>query len=82
MIEKTYTQCAFQQGERMLTSWIPSWAAKKGNSVQLLDFGCDGTFWDIIEVYGVMRAEELHERSRDYKERQGSLRGGGIDEGR
>ncbi len=89
MIEKTYTQCKFQQklfegktsfsqGEREVVAWIESWAAKKGNSVQLLDL--DGTFWEVVEVYSVMRAEELRERSRDYKERQGSLKGGGIDE--
>jgi hypothetical protein len=75
---QTYTQCQFRQGDRVTTCWIESWAAKKGNRVQLLDL--DGTFWTITEVYGVMKAEDLQERSRDYKERQGSLKGGGIDE--
>ena len=76
---ETYTQCLFENQQRCTTvGWIPSWAARKGNSVQLLDI--DGKFWTIREVYGLLSANELQERSRDYKSHQGSLKGGGIDE--
>lgn len=73
-----FTQCDFVQGTRQTSGWIPSWAAKKGNEVQLLDI--DAGFWTVVATYITRPQDEVLERERDYKERQGSLRGGGIDE--
>ena len=78
----TYTQCQFALGNKRTFCWIETWAAKVGNRVQLLDMeGCDGAeFWKVIERYSTLPKDYVLEHARDYKERQGSLRGGGIDE--
>jgi hypothetical protein len=59
--------------------WIPEWAAVAGNKVQLLSL--DGQFWTITFAgEHRVRKDEIKESERAYKEFQGSLNGGGIDQ--
>jgi len=75
-----FTQCLFEleQGNVITTGWIPTWAAKKGNRVQLVEYGED--FWIVRDVYLTVSGAEVRENERHYKLMQGSLKGGGIDE--
>lgn len=77
MKEDKYRQCRFTKGEHRTMAYIPSWAAKRGNQVQLLTL--DGEFWTVTEVGEEVDAEFVKENERNYKEFQGSLNGGGID---
>ncbi len=75
-----YKQCNFCQGDSRTTAWIPAWAAKSGNSVQLKTHDNPESFW-WIESVGDMELDEsaIRSQERNYKEFQGSTRGGGID---
>lgn len=42
-------QCLLALGTARQICWIPSWAAKIGNEVELLP---DATVWAVVEVYG------------------------------
>lgn len=67
------TQCTFKRGSEITVAFIETWAAKVGNKVELLDSG-EG-LWDIVSV-GTETNKDL---SRQYKQFQGSTRGGSID---
>ena len=68
------TQCRFRKGDAITVGYIPSWAAKVGNHVQLLTV--DEEFWQVVNV-GHKTDKDM---SRLYKDFQASLRSGGIDQ--
>ena len=59
-------------------SYIPSWAAVKGNRVQLKSL--DDEFWEVTECGNEIDKDTMDALSRGYKDFQESLKGGGIDE--
>jgi len=72
-----YSQCRFSKGNSNTIAYIPSWAAKVGNNVQLITL--DNEFWRVDEVGEKVSAEFVKENERNYKEFQASTKGGGID---
>jgi hypothetical protein len=89
MKNETYKQCRFRKfikgfhpgtGDYHETvAYIQSWAAVVGNRVQLLSL--DGEFWEVTEVSKEAVSHDfIRENERNYKEFQGSTRGGGIDQ--
>lgn len=76
MKNEFYCQCRFSLGNRHTHGYIPSWAAKVGNEVELVDLG---GFWRIDEVGEKVSADFVKDNERNYKEFQGSTKGGGID---
>jgi hypothetical protein len=55
-----FTQCRLINGASAQIAWIPAWAAKRGNRVELLP---SGEFWLVCEVYGSIDADHLeHQR--------------------
>lgn len=72
-----YKQCRFKKGNYETIGYIPSWAAKVGNRVQLLSL--DKQFWQVTECGQNVPAEFVKDNERNYKEFQGSTKGGGID---
>lgn len=72
-----YKQCRFKKDKYETIAYIPSWAAVVGNKVQLLTL--DGEFWEVVEAGNEVSADFVKENERNYKEFQGSTRGGGID---
>ncbi len=77
MKNEFYRQCRLSRRNSKTIGYIPSWAAKVGNEVQLLSL--DKEFWRVDEVGEEVPAEFVKENERNYKEFQGSLAGGGID---
>lgn len=77
MKNDTYCQCRFSKGNQFTVAYIPSVAAKVGYEVQLLSL--DGEWWRVDEVGEKVSAEFVKENERNYKEFQGSTKGGGID---
>jgi hypothetical protein len=75
-----YKQCMLQKGRGNMVCWIPSWAAHTRNRVQLKDSDNPQEFWQITAV-GELEIDEseVRNKGRNYKEFQGSTRGGGID---
>lgn len=89
MKDETFKQCRFRKAVHtgVLTTfpvyeetiaYIPSWAARKGNSVQLKSL--DNEFWEVTECGNEIDKETMEALSRGYKDFQESLKGGGIDE--
>lgn len=82
MKSETYNQCRFQRKHNghiaNTIAYIPSWAAKIGNEVQLLTL--DAEFWIITEVGQEIDKETMKALERGHKDFQESLKGGGIDE--
>ena len=77
-MDEMYTQCLLQSGQRMTTGWIPTTAARRGHRVTLPDL--DETVWTVVEVYTLcIPAATMVQHARDYKDFQGSTKGGGID---
>lgn len=74
MTDKSMTQVSLKRGTSHMVTFIESWAAKVGNQVEILDTGKE--MWDIIGVGSTTNVD----RSRDFKQFQGSTRGGGIDQ--
>lgn len=72
-----YRQCRLSKGSSKTIAYIPSWAAKIGNEVQLLSL--DKEFWIVDEAGQEVSADFVKENERNYKEFQGSTDGGGID---
>ncbi len=77
MKDDNYAQCELSRGTFKTTGFIPEWAAKIGNMVELPDF--DGDFWRVDSVGVVLPKGQLRIQERAFKEFQGSTRGGGID---
>ncbi len=78
MTDTFYKQCEFKKGDLHTIGWIPAWAAKIGNAVQLLEKGEE--FWEIISVGDLaIEKSKVNEQGRAYKAFQGSTKGGGID---
>lgn len=75
-----YCQCKFAHKTNRTSAWIPTWAARIGNEVQLKDSEDPNIFWSLIAV-GCNELDEATIRSqeRNYREFQGSTKGGGID---
>lgn len=77
---ENYKQCTFKITTKVVSDdessskgyfttigWIPEWAAKVGNEVELKEFGEMG-FWKITEVGDtVLNKEALATQSRAYK---------------
>lgn len=82
MKNETYKQCRFQRkvngAVANTIAYIPSWAAKVGNEVQLLTL--DAEFWMVLEVGQEIDKETMKALGRGHKDFQESLKGGGIDE--
>lgn len=74
MSDKSMTQVSLERGTERTVSFIETWAAKKGNRVELIGMGEE--LWDVVAV-GATTDKDM---SRMYKEFQGSTRGGGIDQ--
>lgn len=72
-----YNQCRFSKGTHKTIAYIPSFAAKVGNEVELLSL--DGEFWKVDEVGEKVSVDFVKENERNYKEFQGSIKGGTID---
>lgn len=73
-----YKQCRFKRGDCYTIAYIDASAAKVGNKVQLLTL--DGELWDVIEASSDSVTHEfVKENERNYKQFQGSLKGGTID---
>lgn len=76
-----YKQCEFGIGNRRTIAWMPAHAAIAGNSVQLKDSSDPEEFWEILSVGEIELSEEaVRRQARNYREFQGSTKGGGIDE--
>lgn len=73
-----FAQCEMVNDTGRTVGYIPSWAAKIGNLVELPEL--DGEFWQVISVGTVLSRSELGVVSRRFRGFQGSLAGGGIDE--
>ena len=60
-----YKQCKFQNGDAFTTSWTPSWAAKKGNTMNLKidDEWTEG--WKVVEVFDL----EIDEKQLQIQDR-------------
>lgn len=76
-----YNQCRMSRvddnGKRFTVAYIPSWCAKVGIKIQLVTL--DNDFWRVDEVGEKVTADFVKENERNYKEFQGSTKGGGID---
>lgn len=66
-----FRQCLLALGTARQICWIPFWAAKIGNEVELLP---DGTMWAVIEVYGTVDRAHL-ENQRAGRTSLGSVAG-------
>ncbi len=77
MVDK-FAQCKMINGDAVTTGFIPLWAAKVGNTVELPEL--DGENWLITSVGTVVSQEQMRSKERAFKDFQGSTRGGGIDE--
>ncbi len=88
--DEWYTQCLLSRkekneageivGEHITIGWIPAWASKVNNRVELLDLSNKEELWDVVKTYGRKRKEDVLADERGFKEFQNSLHGGGIDE--
>jgi hypothetical protein len=79
--QEKYAQCEFTRGgeSRFYTvGFIPIWAAKVGNMVQLVDL--DGQFWKIEVVGAELDKDKMRTQERGFKNFQVSTRGRGIDQ--
>jgi hypothetical protein len=63
------TQCRLTNGNLSQIAWIPTWAAKVGNEVELLP---EGKFWAVREVFGTIDAAHL-ENQRSGRMSLGSI---------
>ena len=59
-----YTQCKLQHGFTEQVGWIPSWAAKVGNKVELLP---DRIFWEVLAVYTTLDSSDLENQRKGSK---------------
>lgn len=65
-MSENFRQCTFKRGESCTHGFIPEWAAKVGNKVELKDFD-DGGFWEVTEVGTILDKAALATQSRVYK---------------
>jgi hypothetical protein len=59
-----YTQCRLQHDFSEQIAWIPSYAAKVGNQVELLP---SKLFWKVLEVYHSLDKEDLENQRKGSK---------------
>jgi len=63
---ETFKQCQFERGNERTIGFIPSWAAKVGNEIELKDFG-NGGYWKVVSVGTELNKSEVAIQSRVYK---------------
>lgn len=76
--QQKFAQCELSNGDKHTVGFIPAWAAKIGNRVELTEL--DGQFWKVEKVGVLLTREQVRTGERRFKQFQGSLVGGGIDE--
>lgn len=69
---ENYTQCSFEKDNHRTHGWIPSWAAKVGNNVQLISL--DGDFWCVVSAGEIQPMDAVKAAERNYKDFQHSIK--------
>lgn len=59
-----YTQCRLRHDFTEQVAWIPSWAAKVGNKVEIL---ADKLFWEVLAVYTTIDSSDLENQRKGSK---------------
>jgi hypothetical protein len=79
MSDDLYFWCSLRNGAKRTCGYIEERGAKLGARVEMVDL--DGEFWTVTSVGASVTKEYVRAHEKAFKDFQGSLKGGGINQG-